>query len=35
VESGLFVGMADTAIVGGDDGIVRYSRMGAAPTRTP
>ncbi len=34
VESGLFVGMADTVIVGGEDGIVRYSRTGAAATRT-
>ena len=35
VESGLFVGMADTVIVGGDAGIVRYSRVGATATGTP
>ena len=35
VETGLFIGMADTVIVGGDDGIVRYSRAGATATRTP
>jgi hypothetical protein len=27
--------MADTVIVAGDGGIVRYSRAGAAVTRTP
>jgi ribose 5-phosphate isomerase A len=35
VETGLFIGMADTVIVAGDGGIVRYSRAGAAVTRTP
>jgi ribose 5-phosphate isomerase A len=35
VETGLFIGMADTVIVGADDGIVRYSRAGATATPTP
>jgi ribose 5-phosphate isomerase A len=34
VETGLFIGMADTVIVGVDDGTVSYSRAGAAATGT-